>query len=158
MIPKALRRAGRSSVFFVVSALLFVAGFAGSTYAYFDGSVTQTATYAGGTVARATNPAVTASGYDGIVTWSPPTPITTTYTTPTTTYSATTTPGVQGQRIVMADNGTTTNCTSVTYSTTVASGLPKTQSTYTDTNRTSASGNGDQFCYAIQHDWATNKW
>src|SRR4051794_27346846 len=160
MIRKALRRADRKFAFFVVSALLFVAGFVGSTYAYFDGEVDQTATYAGGYVQAPSTPAATASGFNGVVTWVAPVPLTTTVTIPTYTaqtgtaptttvqttivQTVTTTPGVQGERLVLADNSTSTNCATANYNVTIGT-LPKTQSTYTDTNRTQSSGNGDQF-------------
>ena len=45
-----LRRAADSWWLVFVLAALFVAGFAGSTWAYFDGADTVAATYQGGTV------------------------------------------------------------------------------------------------------------
>lgn len=143
MIKEALRRANRSYVFIVTSALLFVAGFVGSTYAYFDGQTQLTATYAGGYIASPTSPTVTASGYDGLLTWTAATPMTTTTPSATVTVSA--------QRIVASDNGTSTNCTSASFGVTVVASLPSTQTTYTDANRANGSGNGHQWCYGFQN-------
>ena len=46
----ARRRASKTSALFVIAALLFVAGMAGSTFAYFDGSGANTGTFPGGYV------------------------------------------------------------------------------------------------------------
>lgn len=136
-----LRRAGNSWLVLGLLAILFVGGFAGSTFGYFDATVDQgTTSLPGGYVAAATSQTATASGYDGVVTWALPD-----------------TTGVQGQQILMSDNSTSTDCSAVTYSTTVAT-LPAAASTYTDSNRTATSGAGDQFCYAVRTYWTTNSW
>ncbi len=136
-----LRRAGDSWLVLGLLAILFVGGFAGSTFGYFDASVDQgTSSLPGGYVAAATSQTATASGYDGIVTWALPD-----------------TTGVQGQQILMSDNSTSTDCSAVTYTSTVAT-LTSTARTYTDSNRTATTGAGDQFCYAVCTYWATNSW
>lgn len=136
-----LRRAGRSTTFFVCVGMLFTCGYAGTTLGYFDGETDNGATYSGGWVGRATSQTATASGYDGVVTW----------TLPDTT-------GVQGQQILMTDNGTSTDCSAAAYGTTVATGLPPTATVYTDANRSASTGAGDWFCYRVQSYWTTNSW
>lgn len=89
----------------------------------------------------ATNQTATATGYDGAVTWALPD-----------------TTGVQGQQVLLADNGSSTDCSSVAYTTTVVTGLAPTATSYTDANRTASSGAGDQFCYAVESYWTTNSW
>ncbi|HEV2592032.1 MAG TPA: hypothetical protein VGU02_09075 [Gaiellaceae bacterium] len=141
VIQEVLRRAAESWLLIGVLGALFVAGFAGSTFAYFDATTGLTATFSGGTVAATTSQTATASGYDGVVTWSMPSTV-----------------GVQGQRILVKDNASSTDCSAVAYTSTVASGLPPTATTYTDSNRTATTGNGDQFCYAVESYWTTNSW
>lgn len=50
MTKPARRRASKTSAVFVIAALLFIAGMAGSTFAYFDGSGANTGTFPGGYV------------------------------------------------------------------------------------------------------------
>jgi hypothetical protein len=141
VVRQVLRRAGNSWLVLGVLAILFVGGFAGSTFGYFDASVDQdTTSFPGGYVAAATSQTATASGYDGVVTWALPD-----------------TTGVQGQQVLMGDNTTSTDCSAVTYSSTIATLAPST-STYTDSNRTATTGAGDQFCYAVRTYWTTNSW
>jgi len=141
VIGSVLRRTARSWLLLLLLAGVFAAGWAGSTLAYFDGEVDQTATYAGGYVGSPSNQTATASGYDGAVTW-----------------SLTDTTGVQGQQVLMADNGTSTDCSSVAYTTTVATGFAPSATSYTDSNRTATSGAGDQYCYAAESYYTKTSW
>jgi hypothetical protein len=150
MIAKALRRARTRYGLFISAALLFTAGVFGAvglTSAIFQARFdTKTATFAGGYVAvptlttntttvsgTTTTYPVQALGYDGVVRW---------------------TPGVQGvqvQQIFGADRGTTSNCTSASYSTTVTNTITSTASVYTDSNRATTPSliNGDWYCYEV---------
>jgi hypothetical protein len=141
VVRQVLRRAGNSWLVLGLLGILFAGGFVGSTLGYFDATVDQgTTSLPGGYVAAATSQTATASGYDGVVTWALPD-----------------TTGVQGQQILMSDNSTSTDCSAVTYSSTVAT-LSPSASTYTDSNRTATTGAGDQFCYAVRTYWTTNSW
>jgi hypothetical protein len=141
VVKTVLRRAGRSWLLILVLGAVFAAGWAGSTLAYFDNEIDQTATYAGGYVGSPSSQTATASGYDGTVTW-----------------ALTDTTGVQAQQVLMADNGTSTDCSSVAYSTTVATGLAPTVHAYTDSNRTATTGAGDQYCYAVESYYTKTSW
>jgi hypothetical protein len=92
MKKPALRRATKSTVIFVIALLLFVAGLAGTTFAYFDGEADNVATWSGGYVFPPTLAAVVGSpvGAGQTITW----------TTPTTT-------GVQNYVIRATTVGTT---------------------------------------------------
>lgn len=136
-----LRRAARSWLLILALAVVFAAGWAGSTLAYFDGEVDQTATYGAGYVGSPSSQTATASGYDGTVTW-----------------ALTDTTGVQGQQVLMADNGSSTDCSSVAYTTTVATGLSAAATSYTDSNRTATTGAGDQYCYAVESYYTKTSW
>jgi hypothetical protein len=141
MVGQVLRRAANSWLVLGLLAILFACGFAGSTFGYFDATVDQGAvSLQGGYVAAATSQTATASGYDGVVTWALPD-----------------TTGVQGQQILMQDNGASTDCSSVTYGSTIATLTPSATS-YTDSNRSASTGAGDQFCYAVRTYWTTNSW
>lgn len=154
MIRKALRRATYRQRIFVIALLLFVAGLFGAvgvTSAFFQAELdTKTATWAGGyvavpTIVGAAPNTSTSSGYDGVLTW-------TNGTDQTTTNN-------EVQRILGADQGTTTNCSGANYSTTVLNSTTSpttTQAfTYTDSNRatTPTNINGDWYCYEVVHGW-----
>jgi hypothetical protein len=92
MKKPALRRATKSTVIFVIALLLFSAGLAGTTFAYFDGEADNVGTWSGGYVFPPTNAAVVGSpvGRAQTITW----------TTPTTT-------GVQNYVLRATNLGTT---------------------------------------------------
>jgi hypothetical protein len=92
MKKPALRRATKSTVIFVVALLLFAAGLAGTTFAYFDGEADNVATWSGGYVFPPTLAAVVGSpvGRAQTITW----------TTPTTT-------GIQNYVLRATNMGTT---------------------------------------------------
>jgi hypothetical protein len=75
MKKPALRRARKSTLLFVIAALLFLAGLAGTTLGYFDGETDNVATWSGGFVFPPTN-ATTLGGPVGAgqtITWTTPT-------------------------------------------------------------------------------------
>jgi hypothetical protein len=130
MIRKALRRANRSYVFTLVLALLFAAGYVGSTYAYFDGTVSDTATYAGGTIGLPILIGTPApQGYGASFGWTPATI------------------GLNGQAIYSFDNGGTSSCTGLTY-TAVVTGIATNVATTTVSGPSSQ--NGHYVCYEIR--------
>jgi len=154
MIFKALRRARLKHRILVIALLLFVAGLFGAvgvTSAFFNADLdTKTATFAGGYLAVPTiggvSPATNSgSGYNGVLTF-------------TNGLDQTTTAN-EIQQIFGVDRGTTNNCTSAVYSTTVTNSItsPTTASTftYTDTGRATSPSNinGDWYCYEIVHGW-----
>jgi hypothetical protein len=156
MIHKALRRARTRYGIFATAALLFIAGVMGAvgvTGAYYRvGFDAKTATFAGGYVAVPTIGAVypstsvsTIGGYDGVLVW--------------TNGVDETTTNNEIQQILGADQGSTSNCTGASYSTTVTNSItsPTTLSTftYTDSNRatTPSNINGDWYCYEVVHGW-----
>lgn len=160
MIQKALRRRASAFAFYILLGLLFTAGFIGSTYAYFDGEVDQTATYAGGYLVAPSGLVTPVNfGYGAILNWTPATAASL-VTIPFTTASGYTGPFVttsvvlaNGQAVYGLDRGsngaacpafTDTTATYTALSTSVAS----TAATVTDPG--SSANNGNYYCYQVQ--------
>ncbi|HEV2590818.1 MAG TPA: hypothetical protein VGU02_02895 [Gaiellaceae bacterium] len=131
MIRKALRRANRSYVFISILVLLFGAGYVGSTFAYFDGTTVDTATYAGGTLAAPVLVTALPAGYGATLSWTP----------------AATTSGLTAEAIYGFDNGSTSSCGTPTY-TSLVTGVTSTLASTTQTGPTSQ--NGHYYCYEIR--------
>jgi hypothetical protein len=154
MKKPALRRARKTTLLFVIAALLFLAGLAGTTLGYFDGETDNVATWSGGFVFPPTN-ATTVGGPVGAgqtITW----------TTPTTT-------GVQNYVLRVTNMGTTAVAcpaqsvvtTTVTMPTTTQAGTVTWPTTYPETVGTLAApagsgvatipstDNGQFVCYQV---------
>lgn len=151
MIRKALRRRATTAfAFYILLGLLFTAGFIGSTYAYFDGEVDQTATYAGAYLVAPSGLATpVALGYGAGLGWAPATaPSTITFNGSTIT-----TVLANGQALYGLDRGnnsaacpafTDTTATYTVLTTNVTSTLA------TTTNAGNSAYNGDYYCYQVQ--------
>jgi len=160
MIRKALRRRASSFAFYILLGLLFTAGFIGSTYAYFDGEVDQTATYAGGyLVAPSGLAAPAALGYGAGLGWTPATAASV-VTIPFTTTSGYTGPIVlvtttlaTAQALYGLDRGSNSAAcpaftdTTATY-TVLTTNVTSTLATTTDAG--SSAYNGHYYCYQVQ--------
>ena len=131
MIRKALRRANRSYVFITILALLFAAGYVGSTFAYFDGTTVDTATYAGGTLVAGTLVTALPAGYGAALQWN----------------AAATTSGLNAEAIYGFDNNGTSSCAAVTY-TSLTTNVTSTLGTTTQAGP--AAQNGHYYCYEIR--------
>jgi hypothetical protein len=163
MKKPALRRARKSTLLFVIAALLFLAGLAGTTLGYFDGETDNVATWSGGFVFPPTN-ATTLGGPVGAgqtITW----------TTPTTT-------GVQNYMLRVTNMGTSAVAcpaqsvvtTTVTMPTTTQAGTVTWPTTYPETVGTLAApagsgvatipstDNGQFVCYQVAADWTPATW
>lgn len=130
MRRKALRRASALCISLITVSLLLTLVPMGGTFAFFDGeTVNAGSVFAGGWVTAPTSAATpsTVSGYDATLNWTAGTH------------------GVTGEQILGFDNGTTSNCTGVTYS--ALTSITAT-TTYTDSNRGSTA-NGDWYCYEV---------
>jgi hypothetical protein len=156
----ALRRARKSTLLFVIAALLFLAGLAGTTLGYFDGETDNVATWSGGFVYPPTLAGTLGSvtGYGQTITW----------TTPTTT-------GVQGYVFRVTDMGTSAVAcpaqnvvtTTVTMPTTTQAGTVTFPVTYpqaagsvaaptgTGVATVATTANGNYVCYQVAASWTT---
>jgi hypothetical protein len=150
MIRKALRRAN-AFTFFILLGLLFTAGYIGSTYAYFDGEVDQTATFAGGyLIAPSALGTPVALGYGAALGWTPATGATPVFTLPTTTLS---TVLANAQALYGLDRGSNSSaCPAFTDTTATYTVLTTnvTSTLATTTNGGSSSYDGHYYCYEIQ--------
>lgn len=150
MIRKALRRRASAFAFYILLGLLFTAGFIGSTYAYFDGEVDQTATYAGGyLVAPSGLAAPVALGYGAGLGWTPATaPSTITFNG-----AVVTTVLANAQALYGLDRGSTSGAcpaftdTTATY-TVLTTNVTSVLATTTDAGNSAY--NGHYYCYQVQ--------
>jgi hypothetical protein len=130
--PQGLRRVGGAcAVLLACTALALTTGVVPSTLALFNGETTNAGSaLAGGWVVAPSGLTASVSGNDVSLGWTAGNH------------------GVAGQRLLGVDNGTTNNCTGVTYAG-VANMAAATTTSYTHANVGSGSANGHYYCYQL---------
>jgi hypothetical protein len=129
---KGLRRvSGAGAVLLACTALALSTGVVQSTFAIFSGETTNAnSVVAGGWTLAPTSLTAKPSGYDASLAWTAGTH------------------GVNGQRLYGVDNGTTNNCTGVTYAA-LANMASGTTAAYTHANVGAGTANGHYYCYQL---------
>jgi hypothetical protein len=129
---KGLRRvSGAGAVLLACTALALSTGVVPSAFALFSGETTNASSVvAGGWTLPPTGLAASVSGYDVALSWTAGTH------------------GVNGERLLGVDNGTTNSCSGVTYAA-LANMAAATTASYTHVNVGASTANGHYYCYQL---------